>query len=484
MRPLCCRLFVILKYWVLLTLATTAYAGEQAEQAVAEVKKLISSGQIPQGTVLRLVAKQGNIANFLGQDHQLKQLWESRTGTLIDVHTMPQIASLNFIRESDKVDLTIARNREYADLFQQSLIEDLTPFYTRFYGADYTDSDLVLPRLQAEFSGKKVAVPADGDMAILYLRGDLLADNNNKERYSTQYGQTLKIPETWEEYQQQVEFFHNPESDFYGSLEQRDQASGWMFWLVRYTSQSMPNQLLFDKDMNPLVNSPEGISATQSYMATLKFSPEGILDSKSNYTFTLPRFLNGKGYSTISTLAAAKILNLPHSKVKDKYIAVPIPGNLSDKQINRRTTLIYGNNLVVPKEASNKDLAFLFAMWLTDPDISLRALQAKGGFSDPYRFSHFSAPEMQAIYSEDVLKTVMSDLPNTVPAGTGLPGDTEYISLLNEQIYLAAKGDKTAAEAMATVDSGWRMITQKYGVENQKKIWADVRQGYPGQNEE
>lgn len=459
------------------------YAGEQAENAVAQVKKLVENGEVKAGAVLHLVAKQGNIANFLGQDHTLKAHWESATGTFIDVNTMPQKASLEFVREAEGVDLTIARNREYADLHQEGLITKLGPFATRF-GFDSTGKgDLILPAMQAEFAGQQVAIPADGDLAVLYLRRDLLEDPEHQAKYMERFGQPLKAPETWDEYQQQVSYFNQPAKAFWGSLEQRDQSSGWMFWMLRYASQQLPNQFLFDEEMNPLIDSPAGIAATKSYLATVPYSPEGILNKESNYTFTLPKFLNGQGYSTIITLAGAKIFNLSHSKVRGKYVAVAMPGVRLGEKLNRRTTLIYGNNLIIPKNARSKELAYLFAMWLTDPDISLQAIGTKGGFADPYRYSHYTAPEMQKIYSAEVLNTVMNDLPHTVPAGTGLPGDNEYISALNEQIYLAAKGAKSAEAAMQATAEQWQKITDKYGRENQQKIWAGVRQQYPDMGE-
>ncbi|WP_272941710.1 extracellular solute-binding protein [Neptuniibacter caesariensis] len=462
------------------TVSFNLSAGEQADKAVRQVNQLIASGEIKKGALLRIVAKQGNIANFLGQDLALKELWQQETGTFIDANTMPQKASLDFIQQASNVDLTIARNREYPDLYHQNLIEDLTPLAARFGFDLVADTDLILPEMQSSFNGKQVAIPADGDIAVLYLRRDLIEDAEKQKAFRAKYGIDLNIPQTWDEYQKQVEFFDQSANGFYGSLEQRDQASAWMFWMLRYASQKFPNQYLFDKEMQPLVNSQAGIEATRSYIATLPFSPEGILDPKSNYTFTLPKFLNGQGYSMIITLAGAKILNLPHSKVREKYIAVPVPGNKSDGSLNRRTTLIYGNNIVIPKGAANKELAYLFAMWLTDPDISKQALLARGGFSDPYRYSHYTSEQMEKVYSKSVLVTVKSDLALAVPAGTGLPGDTEYISALNKQLFLASQGKVTPEQAMREVERSWQQITEKYGRESQKTIWQNVRALYPG----
>lgn len=157
-----------------------------------------------------------------------------------------------------------------------------------------------------------------------------------------------------------------------------------------------------------------------------------------------------------------------------------MPGTRFNSGINRRTTLIYGNNIVIPKGAQNKELAYLFAMWLTDPDISMSALAAKGGFSDPYRHSHFESDQMREVYSGQVLDTVKDDLANTVPAGTGLPGDTEYISTLNKQLHLAAQGLKSPEQALQDVEKAWQTITDRYGRESQKAIWKQVKTLYPG----
>lgn len=479
-KTLCGFLFFL----CLVLQASFVQSGEQADRAVSEVKRLVRQGLVTPDTVLKLVAKQGNIVNFLGTDHELKHQWERATGIIIDVNTMPQKASLAYIRDAKAVDLTIARNREYADLYHEGLIIDLQGLMQKFgFNLEGTSSSsFILPRQQAFFSDIPVAIPADGDVAVLYLRSDLIQKPANQKRYKALYGVDLKIPKTWTEYSRQVEFFNDPDNDFFGALEQRDEASGWMFWMPRYASQSYPNQLLFDEQMNPLINSEEGIAATESYIRTVKYSPEGILNPESNYTFTLPLFLNGKGYSTIITLAGAKIFNLAHSKVAGKFKAVPMPGKRIRGRVHRRSTLIYGNNLVIPQVSENKELAFLFAMWLTDPEISERSLSMKGGFADPYRLSHFKSETIRETYGAEILSTVMAELEQVVPAGTGLPGDTEYISALNKQLHLAASGEKNAQQAMQDTAAEWDKITEKYGRERQIQYWSKVRVLFPGQS--
>ncbi len=461
--------------------AGSVRAGEQAEHAIATVKRLTDSGEVSADSVLRMVVKQGNIANFLGTDSELRYEWEKRTGILIDASIMPQQASLDFIRNHQDVDITIARNREYPALFEQQLISDLTPLLERFEFSlsDNARNGYLLPQLQARLGDRVVAIPADGDMAVLYLRRDLLEDPANQHRFQQIYGYPLRIPTSWEEYQHHVEFFYDADKPLYGALEQRDKPAGWMFWIPRYVSRSLPNQHLFDEQMRPLINSPAGIAATTSYLATVPYSPEKILQEGNNYTYTLPLFLRGQGYSTIITLAGAKLFNRDSSAIRDRFIAVPMPGIATAAGSHHRTTLIYGNNLVIPDGSRNKELALLFAMWLTDPDISVRSLSAKAGFSDPYRYNHFVDPDIVRTYTAQVLNTVRAELSHVVPAGTGLPGDHEYIAALNHNIYLAAAGKQSASEAMEKTATAWQQITDRYGRSQQIQRWKQIMAHYP-----
>ncbi|WP_428625072.1 ABC transporter substrate-binding protein, partial [Sedimenticola sp.] len=389
----------------LLSALQCASAGEQAERAVAAVRALVAAGKAGPASVINLVAKQGNIASFLGQDHELKLEWEQATGIRISSRIMPQVASLELIRSATDIDLTVARNREYADLYTEGLIRDLTPLYQRFgfVPPNHGGTDFPLAALQSTYAGRQVAIPADCDIALLYLRTDLMADPANRQAFSQQYGRHLAPPETWSEYADLVRFFNRPAQEFYGSLEQREPLTAWMFWLPRYLSQSSPNQLLFDDAMRPLINSPQGVAATQNYLANVALSPPDILKEGNDYSYTLPLFMLGRGFATIITIAGAKLFNSDNSRVRGKVQAYPLPGTRVDGRLVRRSTLIYGNNMVIPKHAPSPELAFLFAMWLTDPDNSVRSVGVRGGFTDPYRFSQLQAPRIRNIYTEQAL---------------------------------------------------------------------------------
>lgn len=459
----------------------TSFAGEQAERAVAAVKKLVETGKIEKGVVIKLLIKQGNINNFWGDNFEIKMEWEEQTGTLIDARIMPQRALLESIKENKDIDITVARQREYPDLYLGNYIADLTPFVDKykFVFDDNPVDGYISPKVQTEFDNKIVAIPADGDITVLYLRKDLLDDPVHKEAFKKKYKRNLTVPETWDQYQELVEFFHNCKEGFYGSCEQRDPLTGWMFWMPRYACRANPNQYLFDENIHPLINSPAGIAATKNYLATIPFSPPDVLKEGNDYNYTMPFFKKGDGFSCIITLAGAKVFNLESSAIKNKFICVPIPGTIVGEKLVQRPSFIYGNNLVVTNTSENKELAFLFAMWLSDPDISTRSILVTNGIADPYRMNHITDKRVWPIYTKQTLDTLARQISTTIPAGTGLPGDTEYIQTLNKNLLSAGKGLLTAKEAMKQTAREWEEITEKYGRQKQIRYWRSFTKNFP-----
>ena len=465
---------------VSLALCASARCAEQADRAVAAVKQLIARGEVKPDTVFKLRAKQGNMVSFLGRDYELQKDWERLTGILVDASVMPQLDSLEFIRSATDIDLTIARNHEYGDLFQGGLIEDLAPLFKRFGFTlpEDPDSGYMLLKHQAYFGERIVAIPADMDMALLFMRRDLLEDPAQRARFRDKFARELRAPRTWAEYQQLVEFFHRPNEGFYGTTEPREELTGWMYWLPRYLSAAAPNQHLFDDQMKPLINSPAGVAATESYVATVPFTPPQALEAGKDYSYTLPFFIRGNAFATILTSATAKISNRDDSAIKGKFMAAPMPGTVVGGRLVRRSQFIYGNNLVVPAKAPNKALAFLFAMWLTDPDNAARSVAANG-IADPYRYSILRDERVRAMYTPQALEVMKAELPIVAPSGTGLPGDSDYIAALNHNLWLAAGGKLAPKEAMAKTAREWEAITERLGRTPQIAHWQAFKTLYP-----
>lgn len=455
--------------------AQPATAGEQAERAVALVRQMVASGEIRADTTLRLGLKQGNIKAFLGRDLELQREWERLTGIVIEARIVPQQPTLETLRGKAGAgfDLTVARNHEYPDLLADRLISDLAPLLTEFgFRLDAKPRDgFIRPALQSQVGEQTAAIPADGDVAILYLRRDLMERPQEQAAFRKAFGRPLAPPRTWAEYEELVRFFHRPAQGLFGAAEERDPDGAWMFWLLRYLPQAAPWQALFDAQMRPLIDSPAGVAATESYVATVRYSPPGSTDYGKGYNHVVPLFAQGKAFSTINTVAAARVFNGEGSAVRGRAMAVPLPGKRHGTRLVRRNTIIYGNNLVIPQAAANPRLAFLYAMWLTDPDVSARSIGVAGGFADPYRWSHLHERRIIDVYGEQTLEVFAGEWAVTLPPGTGLPGDGDYLAALDRNLTAAARGEASPAEAMARTAREWEAITTRHGRAQQIRHW-------------
>lgn len=477
-----------LKWWscalfAALFLSFSAGAQARDQQLLQHLEQLQESGQLPSQATLRIKVKQGNRAAFLGRNHQLRRQWEEATGILLDIGLMPQEPAKQHLKQNPGVDLIVARNSEYPDLYDQQLVLPLDPLLEALELPFHDDQDFFLKAAQTQFAGNTLAIPADGDLLLLYLRQDLLEDKQEQQAFYEGYGYALAAPETWQEYRDQLEFFHRPEEHFYGSVELRDRDVAWMYWLPRFAAQSYPNQLLFDDQMNPLVNTPEGWQATQSYLDTVKFSPEAVHQPGSGYNAALPYFNRGQAYSMLITVAGAKLFNR-EPELKHQYSVYPLPGIRHPQGLNRRTTLAYGNHLVIPSTSQQPELALLYALWFTSPSVSTEAISLSSSFVDPFRYSHFEQRPLQQVYGTQALEALQTSLPLAAPAGTGLPGNSAYLQALNLALGEAVQGKLSAQEAMAQVEQEWQAITEDQGRDRQQAFWEAQTRLYPEQHKE
>lgn len=463
-----------------LLLPSAGRAGEQAERAIAAANAMVASGEVRRDATIKVAFKSGNIAALLGPALELQKEWEQRTGVMITARVIPQQPALLNLKANPDIDLTVARTHEFVDLLEQGLVDDLAPMARQFgFVLDgKPPKGFIRPRLQGYVGERLAAIPADGDIVLMYLRRDLLESPVEKAAFRKAHGRDLAIPKTWQEYEQLIQFFHRPQQGLYGAAEQRERDSAWMLWMPRYLSQSDPQRKLFDDKLAPLIDSPAGVAATESYIRTVRYSPPDILGDGKDYSYTLPLFMQGKAFATMFTVAGAKLLNAANSPVRGKFIAVPIPGTLVDKRLVRRNLPIYGNNLVVSTRGAQRKLAFLFTMWLTDPDVSLRTVGVTGGFTDPFRWNHLQDSRIKELYGAESLAVFAREWAIAVPPGTGLPGDGEYIDVLNQNLWLAAGGKQGAAEAMRRTAQEWEKITQRHGRDKLLPWLKDFNAGY------
>ena len=183
--------------------------------------------------------------------------------------------------------------------------------------------------------------------------------------------------------------------------------------------------------------------------------------------------------TTILPLSTAKLWHTAAAATNGKVVASPIPGCAIGDRVVRRPYFIYGNNLVVSRSSENKALAFLFAMWFTDAEVSTRTLLETSGFQDPFRYQHLESPDILALYRKDAIDALRTSIPLAVPGGIGLPGSKDYFAVLSQSLDLAVQGKITPHQAMEQTAARWEEITERMGRAEQIRYWRQFRTKYP-----
>ncbi|WP_114418614.1 extracellular solute-binding protein [Marinospirillum perlucidum] len=437
-----------------------AQASTPYDRLLEQVRQLQASGRLPQEARLHLQVKEGNQAYFLGADQALKERWEMATGILLDIRLMPQQTAGEALQRDGQVDLLVARNQEYPDLFSRGLILSLNDFYAEL-GFYPEDEDWFLGEAQTVFHDQRLAVPGDADLLLLYLRQDLLDDPEEKSAFQARFGYPLKAPQTWQEYQDQVSFFHRPEQGLWGSVELRDPHLAWPFWLARFMAFSWPDTRLFDDQGRPRINTPAGQAALSSYLATLDMTPDSVRLAGSGYDAALPYFYKGQAYALMITPAASKLFRNRPLPISDRFSVHPLPGVYHNQSLVRSSVLAFGNNLVIPAQSRYPLLALLYALWITSADVSEEGLVLTRSFADPFRESHLQAPELAAVYGQATLDAIATSLPNTVNPALDQEGSGLYIEAFNQLLAEAIEQHLSEEVTLQRIEAAWQQISRE-----------------------
>ncbi|MBC6408475.1 MAG: extracellular solute-binding protein [Rhodobacteraceae bacterium] len=143
---------------------------------------------------------------------------------------------------------------------------------------------------------------------------------------------------------------------------------------------------IFDDDWQPIVNNAAGVAAANALKTIVECGPEGA--ASFGLSEALGAFLNGDTAMFLdSTVVAGQINNPAKSKVVGKVGWALHPMGV------RRGSQTGGFGIGIPKNAANKEAAFLLMQWLTSKRGDKLVALAGG---NPSRFSTHADPEVNA----------------------------------------------------------------------------------------
>ena len=149
----------------------------------------------------------------------------------------------------------------------------------------------------------------------------------------------------YEELEQMAAFFHTKKGEtrwgktfdqpLYGALAYRAMNFAWRQF------PSWFGGLYFDKDMNPRINTPQGIEAIKQFCSLVKYMPEDVLGWGTPQLY--PFWASGQTFSFVSFPSIVGYgNNNPKSKVKGKQLPCIIPATTAPGKPVRRSAQAAG----------------------------------------------------------------------------------------------------------------------------------------------
>jgi multiple sugar transport system substrate-binding protein len=312
----------------------------------------------------------------------------------------------------------------------------------------YFDS---LMNLVGKVDGVTYMLPFYNYAMGLTYRKDLIDDPKEQAAFKEKYGIDLRVPETWDEYMKQVEFFTrdtdgNGQVDFYGVVNQGLRpdpiAMEWSNYLY-----ANGGQYYEEGTWRPTLDTPEALAALEAYKTNLgDYGPPGAASFGFDEAFNVAA--QGKAFSYITYNMFRTAYDDPEqSAVVGKVEIAPVPnGGLNGAW-----------GWAIPNSSPNPDAAWAFLKWIESPEIAKKRALLGGS---PTRSDVFDDPELAAKYPYyPALRNVL-DTARNFPVFTYTP---QFVEVLGRELSLAVTGEKSSEEALEAANAEFAELLEKDG---------------------
>lgn len=375
----------------------------------------------------------------------------------------------------------VAKTGEY-DIFNQFpyVVPDaagagvLTPLdeYAAKGQPDFSGIEAPL-RAQQIYNGKLYFFLLDGDHLILVLRKDILELPGAKVEFQAQYGWEPGCPETTGQWEQLAEFFHTKKGQTrWGKTFEQPLYGAMGYRSINFSHRHFPVYfagLLFDKDMKPRINTPQGIRAIKDFTSIVKYMPPDIQGWSTPQIY--PFWASGQAFSVMSFPSIVGFANAnTESKIKGQQLSCVIPGVPIDGKVVRRSPQAAGTGYMVSQYSKHPELAYYFLQWLTGPTKGDEAIAHPQGFWDPVRHSNRTNEAILAKFGQQFVEVTLENTKH-VTSLLMLPGHEEYNTILDKSVALVMQGQASPEEAAKKIEEGWNKVTDDLGRQEQVKLW-------------
>jgi multiple sugar transport system substrate-binding protein len=439
------------------------------DKDVAAAAKALAGGK---PVTLRILEPSGSLGNV----KPVAENWKAETGIDIEYIEVPlgeinQKILLEAVSKAGSFDIALPASFGIPDLVESGILVNLDKYAQKYEPEKFRDN--ILYSVSDYYKGNFYGYQTDGDAYVLFYRKDWLQDADAGKRYADKHGKKLQIPETWEDFDHQLAFFHHPDKGTYGGTLFRTQYFiAWEWWIRFHAKGFYP----FSDDLTPQINNEAGIKALEELVAASKFLYPG---ARTNGLFeNFEAYGKGDSYANIGWGGTQKYLNSDKSNVSNKLVYGPTPGGIVKGKLLRTPYFNWGWNYVVSSLSQQQEIAYLFTLYAASPRQSTIAVRDIAGYFDPFRAEHYKDPDIIKAYSKEFLDVQEASLRGSIP-DLYLKGQGEYFDALRINIQAVDTGQKTPKEALNTVASEWDRISRRLGRKGQQVQWLFLKSLYP-----
>jgi len=321
---------------------------------------------------------------------------------------------------------------------------------------EYLESDLTYPDYDLKdqmgisygsINEEIYALPFGVSAQGLFYRKDLFEEY--QDEYYSQYGDALKPPETWAEYNQIAEFFTtvdwHEDSLGYGTAEHGKREHSLMYmYQIRVSGLANEDSGLsvglLDENEKPTFNNDIGRKALEQWVEALSYSPPGVLEAGNAET----RELFEQGLTAMTVQFSSIFSNLKSSSVADKYAMAMVPGGKSSTGAWL---------LAINPHGRYQDASYLLTQWLTTKESDLAMFKNGGRY--PSRMSTHAHTDYQAsnLYWETEIKAKQTGVSQLAH-----PLFSQFEATLMEEIHMALTGQKTIDRTVFDLSQRWEQL--------------------------
>ncbi len=305
-------------------------------------------------------------------------------------------------------------------------------------GIDLKDFDPVFFEQTQEYDGKIYGLPFDACLLLLAYREDVYEELG------------LKVPETWEEYLENVKII-DAKSNVRGVSLMGKRGQPVFYEFLPYFWGFGGE--FFDDNMKPALNTPEGVKALEYMVELSKYAPAGV--PTFGWEESATEFLQGRAAHAFIFSDWVPALKDPASCTVTKtwnFMKTP-KGPSEGSPVG---TINIGINKDISEE--KKQAAYLLLKWITGYEVQ-KELAVIGGA--PSRLSVLNDP---AFATEEFryFKAIKETFPiEKVPMK--IPEFFKLNEALSVQLSSALSGEKTPKKALDDAQKSWEEIMKEAG---------------------